>query len=59
VSRLHEGRSESPAPANGNAKDTRPSHLRGQGEEARSHGRGPAKRGGGGRTFVREYYSNR
>jgi ATP-dependent RNA helicase RhlE len=59
ASRLHEGRSESPAPAaNGNAKDTRPSHLRGQGEEPRSHGRGPAKRGGG-RTFVREYYSNR
>jgi hypothetical protein len=43
-------------------KDTRPSHLRIPGEESPSHGRTPTKRGsrsGGGRTFVREYYSNR
>jgi ATP-dependent RNA helicase RhlE len=58
------GRDDRPEPAavNGNVKDTRPSHLRIPGEESPSHGRTPTKRGsrsGGGRTFVREYYSNR
>ena len=58
--RGREGRPESAQPVNGNPKDTRPSHLRGSERDAHSQGNAPAQRKnrGGGRTFVREYYSN-
>jgi ATP-dependent RNA helicase RhlE len=58
--RGREGRPENAPAGNGNAKDTRPSHLRSSDRDSHSHGNAPAKRKnrGGERSFVREYYSN-